>query len=908
MRMVRVVFRVVGRAGLAVGIMSGALAGLTALATQSAAPAAAAGVQPTPVTSTCTLGNGVQHVIEILFDNVHFNRDDPNILSDLEQIPSLYNFIVGNGTLLSNSHTPLIAHTSVDSLTNYTGLYGDRMGMGIGNEYEYYRSDGSGDVNEADSFVSWNSPIINDSGQAASTEDHNPSMVNSATVPPTATTSAATGVDTVTPAPWTPFTRAGCDVGAVATANMTLEKTADINTVYGAGSPEAAELAADDSFGDATTADYLGLTVHCAEGDGFCSTATGVKFGQSTASPTANSDLLPDEPGGYTGFQELNGHRYIAPQLGQGIDNLTNANGYPVTNAAGNLVDLEGNQLNGDFESTPGFPGFGPIVANQSLAYVADMQESGVPVTYAYIGDVHEKKFGDTGCTNPYTGTGGAAGPGDPCYVENTKAYDQAFSQFFARLAADGINKSNTLFEFGSDEGDHFAGANVGRTITPNCSGTTNGAPQGGLVSNANGTPAASQNAPLQIPDCSYANTGSGATTVNYIGEDEVSSHGLLAAQEGNTTPYYIEGQGPVVFAEGNQTTSTVRQLERDFGLATVNNPYEANAADPLIRYLADPTAEQLLHFVDADPTRTPSFAAFPDPDVYFSAPSTPESLTGNNSNDSPACAAGTTAANANTGCAQIASHYAWDHGYYSPEVNTNWWGIVGPGVKNNGIDGPGPANAAITADQAETGVTTVPLSTGTWADQTDVRPTLLALAGLKDDKIDDGRVVYEDLTIMPNGTATAGNASTAQVESLAECYKQLNASVGQFGDDVLVGDNAALRTGTAGDDSVYQSYLSQLQTLGAQRDTDATTIKADLAAAEFGTGLAASEQSSDLTACQSDLSEADMLAASVTPSPSVPESPLSATLPAIVGALILGGYVVFHRRYKTAAARRAVR
>ena len=58
-------------------------------------------------------------------------------------------------------------------------------------------------------------------------------------------------------------------------------------------------------------------------------------------------------------------------------------NGYQVTNAAGNLVDLNGNQINGAFLTNhPGFPGFGSINAAQTLAYVADMQESGVPVTY----------------------------------------------------------------------------------------------------------------------------------------------------------------------------------------------------------------------------------------------------------------------------------------------------------------------------------------------------------------------------------------------------------------------------------------------------------------------------------------------------------------------------------------------
>ncbi len=72
--------------------------------------------QATPApTSGCQLGNGVQHVISIVFDNVHFFRDNPNVPSDLEQMPHLLNFLESNGTVYSNSHTPLIAHTADDS-------------------------------------------------------------------------------------------------------------------------------------------------------------------------------------------------------------------------------------------------------------------------------------------------------------------------------------------------------------------------------------------------------------------------------------------------------------------------------------------------------------------------------------------------------------------------------------------------------------------------------------------------------------------------------------------------------------------------------------------------------------------------------------------------------------------------
>ena len=118
--------------------------------------------------------------------------------------------------------------------------------------------------------------------------------------------------------------------------------------------------------------------------------------------------------------------------------------------------------------------------------------------------------------------------------------------------------------------------------------------------------------------------------------------------------------------------------------------------------------------------------------------------------------------------------------------------------------------------------------SPGTWADHTDTRPTLMALTGLKDDYIEDGRVLIEDLTIKP------GQTGDKTFVPLAVCYKQLNSSVGQFGTNVLLADTAALKTGSGADDKTYQNMSSQIKSLGADRDTLATTIKNDLFNAEF--------------------------------------------------------------------------
>src|SRR5580692_3796551 len=88
----------------------------------NAANAAKAAALADGSSSSCHLGNGVKHVVQITFDNVHFFRDNPNVPSDFQLMPNLLNFFKHNGTILSNNHTPLIAHTADDILTTLTGL------------------------------------------------------------------------------------------------------------------------------------------------------------------------------------------------------------------------------------------------------------------------------------------------------------------------------------------------------------------------------------------------------------------------------------------------------------------------------------------------------------------------------------------------------------------------------------------------------------------------------------------------------------------------------------------------------------------------------------------------------------------------------------------------------------------
>src|SRR6202049_5094735 len=71
--------------------------------------------------------------------NVHLRRDNPNVPSDLEQMPNLLNILQQQGTVFTNHHTPLISHTAVDIVTSLTGVYGDKFGVPIGNGFGLFK-------------------------------------------------------------------------------------------------------------------------------------------------------------------------------------------------------------------------------------------------------------------------------------------------------------------------------------------------------------------------------------------------------------------------------------------------------------------------------------------------------------------------------------------------------------------------------------------------------------------------------------------------------------------------------------------------------------------------------------------------------------------------------------------------
>ncbi|HEX3590145.1 MAG TPA: hypothetical protein VHV74_10965 [Pseudonocardiaceae bacterium] len=690
----------------------------------TAGPATASQPADHPGKSRCSLANGIKHVISIQFDNVHFSRDNPNVPSDLEQMPNLLNFLEHNGTVLSNDHDVLV-HTATNFVSALTGLYEDRTSITQSNSFSYF--DPTGNPHTGESFTYWTDPLDDPAGNSTDTNFNMNYTANPAANP------TNTNIDT--PAPWVPYTRAGCDVGQVGMANTVLENvTTDIPTVFGANSPQQAEAIANPTK---ATADFVGLAVHCAAGSSVCA--------------SGQTDALPDEPGGYAGHRALFGAAEIAPAISPSQP-LSSLSGQPITDESGNL----------------GFPGFDSLTPDNSLGFAAKMQESGIPVTNVYISDVHgDHTAADTG----------DLGPGEPIYEQQLHDYDSAFGRFLARLKTDGITPANTLFSVTTDEGDHFSGS----------------AP----------TPA----------HC----TGAPGNTCSYTTKSEVNVNlpGLLATQANDTTPFAIHSDpAPAFWVNGNPAPNapSVRTLERDISGLSFTNPL-TGGTDKVANQLADPVEEKILHFVGPDAARTPSFTAFSGEDEFVTSG----------------------AQNCTRPCVFTSSFFAWNHGGLFPDMDTIFMALVGPGVRNRGVD------------------------PSTWTDQVDLRPTLMALTGLHDDYQVDGRVLVEDLN--SNRLPHALRSDGGTVARLGEVYKQIEAVDGEFGMATLAASTHGVASGSTASDVTYTKTEHALSELGQRRDRLAGQIQTVLLGAEFGNHRISSSANELIRQADDLLSDANHLA-----------------------------------------------
>ena len=735
-------------------------------------------------TSPCNLGPGgnIHHVVYVQFDNTHLSRDNANVPSDLEQIPALKSFLTSSGTLDSNEHTILISHTAGGIISSLTGLYPDRNGINVSNNYGVFKPNGSIDVPNATAFTYWT--------DASTINDPLPNLI--------------TNGQKNTPAPWVPYTNAGCDVGAFSIADMEIENlrttgnAGDISKVFGTSSSEVTF-----ANGSAPTAqkvaDFEGIAVHCSQAD----SATG-HLCQPSVSGDQNQqyggrpDSLPDEPGGYTGFNGLFGGSYVNQVVsnpGSFVSSTRDAYG-----TAANFNDVAP-PVNDVFDfshtKTPatctvdggpcpaptplqnsgnnGFPNtFNPSAA-QTLGYTAAMQEAGIPVTFAYIADAHDKHDTGGACAS----ASGAQGPGSPCYEQQLHEYNQAFQAYFERLAADGLTKSNTLFVFTADEGDHYAG---GPPTNAGCNGVT--------------TP------------CNYTSGTSGPNTVGEIAADLQQ---LVQKETGNNTAFdYHFDSAPTIYVHNDPngppgpTDPKVRGLERDMAGLTIANP-RTGGTDKVPQHIVDQTTQDILHMTNTDPLRTPSFTLFADADYFFQIQSCSVS-------ESP-------------GCPRVNPAFAWNHGDDNPEIAQTWLGLVGPNVRNLG----------------ETG--------STWTDHTDVMPTMLSALGLSPDYPPDGDVYTQALD--PSALPTGVQSRLSTFQQLSEVLKQLNAPFGQFGHDAEVVSTTAVK---ATDPAVYDRWTAQLASCRDHRNAVADQIQAMLNDATFSGGTIDQSKARKLTGQASSL------------------------------------------------------
>src|ERR1700686_652316 len=115
------------------------------------------------------------------------------------------------------------------------------------------------------------------------------------------------------------------------------------------------------------------------------------------------------------------------------------------------------------------------------------------------------------------------------------------------------------------------------------------------------------------------------------------------------------------------------------------------------------------------------------------------------------------------------------------------------------------------------------------FSDHTDVRPTMLALLGLKDSYVHDGRVLSE--WIEQRSLPPAIRQKRENFVELAEIYKQLNAPLGELGRASLIYANRSV----TGVDKVYARYLMKVSDITNERNGLASEIKTVLNAAAFG-------------------------------------------------------------------------
>jgi hypothetical protein len=285
----------------------------------------------------------------------------------------------------------------------------------------------------------------------------------------------------------------------------------------------------------------------------------------------------------------------------------------------------------------------------------------------------------------------------------------------------------------------------------------------------------------------------------------------LLAKEKNDTTPFNITfDDAPAFQVDATSPTSgipgpydpAVRTLERDVGSLTVANQ-RTGQTDAVTQHIADQADLSILHMINADPLRTPSFVLFGNPDYFYETGGCPST-------------------SKTPGCPVVDPGFAWNHGDDNPEIARTWVGYVGPTVRNLGQTG------------------------AIWTDHTDVRSTMLEALGLTDDYMNDGNAVAQVLD--PSNLPAKLRRHLLAYEVLDAAEKQLNAPFGLFGHDSEIVSTTAVESNSPGD-AVDRGFDAQLQACESQRTALVNQIQPLLQNAEFAGGTVPPEEVVRLTA-----------------------------------------------------------
>ena len=446
------------------------------------------------------------------------------------------------------------------------------------------------------------------------------------------------------------------------------------------------------------------------------------------------------------------------------------------------------------------------------------MQEAGVPVTYGYISDIHERKDWSTNCTTATaTGVGNALGPGDACYVDERPALRP------------GVQEVPRPARQGRHHAEEHAVRHRRRGERPLRRRERRAAPTTRTTRRtATASPSRAATRPVRSarsrPACRGCCRRSGATP-------------RRSSWSRRAPTIYVTNR-PARRCHHPRTTRRCGSSSATPPRSTANNPHSGVQGEKIVNYQAGATEQRILHLHDGGPAAEPDVHALPEAGLL------PRPVRHQLRDvDEPG-------GGLREGDARLR---------LEPR-------LLQPGHRHHVVVVRGPRRQAARRRRPEAGGQ--PAGEGPERRRPraavqqarhlggrDRRPADDAPPDGARGRLRDGRPGHH---ADPRG---AGDLRRIAATWAAATSSSTPAS-GEFGTDTLLASTRALASGSAGDDSVYARTDAALSALGNARDALAQKIKVDLDRAEFrGARLGRRTIGAELVACNVLLNTAASLA-----------------------------------------------